>query len=218
MKTRFERAYQPSGEPFVARVWSQAFSLIELLCVVAILSILAALGAVSLVNSGSAKLNAAGNEVVDLINLARQSSMTTGEMIALVMAKDTGDADLNGRSFILLRRGADDEEWRPVTRWTVLPEGVAVESVASQTFTDNLPNVQPRPGPMPNLRGKEIHSTECAYQVFMPTGRLSILDIIYPSNPVLRIVQSEKYGNSPSDNYYEITLDRFSGLARVTRP
>lgn len=199
----------------------KAFSLIELLCVVAAVSVLATMVSMSLTNMGSSRLKSGGNLLVDLAYQARQNSMAGEEMTALVMAQNTGDPELDNRAFILLERGAGDAVWTPLTRWTILPEGIAADSVKSVRFTDadQMPDLTPKPGPLPNFRGKTVQPADCAYQVFLPRGGLSIFNISEPRNPSLHLVETGKEAANPGyANYYEVTLDRLTGVPRVKRP
>ena len=191
------------------------FSLIELLTVIAIVAMMATFGSMALSNNQSTKVNVGGNLVVDMANRARQNSMAKGVMTALVMARDTASTDSNYRAFILLERASEESEWKPVTPWTYLPEGIAADPDHSTSFVAQTPNLVPPPNGAPNLNGIAPTSAQCSYQVYLPDGRLSVKGIATATDPMLHLIEKVKGSESP--NYYKVTLNLLTGTPNVER-
>lgn len=195
---------------------SRAFSLVELLTVLAILSVLATFSAVSLSGTrGSAGITSGGNMVSDLFNLARQNSISKRVMTAVAMPKSVQSENYNYRSFVLIEKGAGSTNWTPVSRWTTLPEGIVVDKTQSLNFIENAPDVSV--SDLPPIDGKHTQANECAYQIFLPDGRLCTRGFSSQVSPSLKIVEAaSQEGNIR--NYYEITLNPLTGTSKIDRP
>ncbi|HSI84579.1 MAG TPA: prepilin-type N-terminal cleavage/methylation domain-containing protein [Candidatus Methylacidiphilales bacterium] len=201
------------------KVWTPGFTLIELLSVIAIISVLATVGN-SLLSGGNraaAKLTSAGNLIVDIANRARQNSMSKGVMTAVVMAKSLQATDSNYRSLALMEKASGDTEWKPLTPWIFLPAGITVDPVKSANFIHQRPLFTPVPDNLPRLGSGSPSATDCAYQVYLPDGRLSVNGISpVPDSPSLHLV--EKVRGTGSANYYRVVLNLLTGMPRIERP
>lgn len=181
---------------------NQGFSLPELLVVIALIAILAALtvaGTGSLRSSGY--LNNAGNLVSDQIHQARRLAQAKNAQTLLVMAKDARGAF---RLLTVCERAAGSPDWNQVTRWEVLPEGIGID--ASQSLLHS-PAVTPPPPPLTQA-GRTIPASDYAYQVFFPDGRLLAAD-----NPVLFVSPS-----AGTNNFYRIVINASTGIPIIERP
>lgn len=188
----------------------RGFSLIELLTVITIIGIMITFSALSIGSIGARRLSQGGNLVVDLANEARQNSMTKGVMTAFIVAKSSPSTNHKLRSFILMEKGPRQTEWKPVTKWELLPTGTVVDGTASfiqQTPAIGLSN-------LPKLNNVAMDPSSCAFQVFLPDGRLSVKGITSPEFPVLRVVEALK----PVGNYYDVELNILTGTPKVVRP
>jgi prepilin-type N-terminal cleavage/methylation domain-containing protein len=201
--------------PFGKISSASGFSMVELLVVLAIGLILATLSFLSIGGvSGSRALVSGGNQVVDLVNEARQNSISKGTLTALIMVSSSGNSQLDNRAFILanLVSSGTTLAWTPISKWEILPQGVVV-STSLSSFT----NPSTAPSNISSLfslqcQGTSIASTAVLYEVFFPDGHL--LPNSASTTPVIYLV----LGVQPGGNYYEITLNPYTGIPKVDRP
>ncbi len=208
------------------------FSLLELLIITAIMAILALTALPAIVGmSSSGQLTSAGNLIVGLANQARQNAITDDTMTALVrVSSSSSQPQLNNRLFILMEltpaaSATGSPTWTPVSKWEILPPGTVVDpSVMNQSPSPTLAT----PLPSLNYKGTAISSSDCAYQVFLPSGGLLSPVASVNTPPFLRLVTGAMNGSNitytgnksagiPS-NYYEVTINPYTGMLKVTRP
>ena len=209
------------------------FSLMELLTVIAVMSILAALGLSAI--KGNGQLDAGGNRVVDLINQARQNSISKGVMTALILVTSTNNSTIDNRLWVIMdyENVAGTWQWQQVSKWELLPGGVVVDSSAAtyadgttQNFASYFSSANmPKPTQAPtaiSYQGTSI--TPGTYVVFLPGGR--IYDPTLPP-PVFRVTNGSvnsgavAYTNMSAGkpaNYYDVTINVYTGLPKVDRP
>ena len=114
------------------RAASRAYSLIELLAVMAILSALTGLTVGSLSPVKANALTAGGNQIADLLASARQNSISRHAFTAVVI-KSAGDARYSAHCLFELTRDDDGNfvaHWRMLAPWRSLPEGVRFDPSA----------------------------------------------------------------------------------------
>lgn len=187
---------------FIAKAGCRAFSLVELLVVVAVLSLLMGLSAPSLLRSTG--ITNAGNQIADLSALARQMAMSKNVLTALVFTRTPDD---KGDAVGLLEYGPD-REWKSVGGWTVLPESVSATNSSGQS----LPAVTGTP--QIKFRGSAVTLDNTL--VFYPDGRMR-----QSSGPTVkvRVVAATDAGAADSaSNYYDIVLNRDNSGCQIVRP
>ena len=214
---------------------SRAYSLIELLAVMAILSALTGLTVGSLSPVKANALTAGGNQIADLLASARQNSISQHAFTAVVI-KSGGDARYSAHCLFELKRDDDGDfvAWRMLAPWRLLPEGVRFDPSApivspAANFLSMSPAPPSSPSALPSsvqFRGNTVDLTnDVAYQIFGPDGTLT------KAAPVrLRLVEAaENFGGAgiiytgqktpagPPANYYDIVILRETGQARVER-
>lgn len=208
-------------------VSARAFSLVELLTVVAIISIMATMATLTISgNSNATQLSSAGNTVVDLANQARQNSITQNALTALVLVNNSGRDEWDNRLIAILELKPGATTWSMVSRWQLLPSGVIIDPQQSTAFTSTSPAIGTALGAL-KFQGVTLASGTYVYQVFLPEGRLlSATENQMPPNLCLvgGIMKnsSAKYlttqqGGVPV-NYYNVTINMYTGIPNVGRP
>jgi prepilin-type N-terminal cleavage/methylation domain-containing protein len=208
----------------------RAYSLIELLAVMAIISALAGLTVGSLSPVKANALTAGGNQIADLLTAARQNSLARHAFTAVII-KSTGEARYSAFCLFELTRNDDGSfsAWKMAAPWRLLPDGIrfdprTVTGPANFLDLNNLPST-PLSLPSPiQFRGSPVAlGTGAAYQIFAPDGTLT------KGNPVrLRLVEAgedtgsglvytgQQSGGQPL-NYYDIIVVGETGQPKVER-
>jgi prepilin-type N-terminal cleavage/methylation domain-containing protein len=208
----------------------RAYSLIELLAVVAILSALAGLTVGSLSPVKANALTAGGNQIADLLTLARQNSLSRHAFTAVII-KTTGEARYSAYCLLELTRNDDGtfSAWKMTAPWRLLPDGIRFDprSLAGPANFLDMTSLPSTPLALPasiQFRGSALSlSADTAYQIFASDGRLT------KGAPVrLRLVEAGQdtgsgliYTGQQSAgqplNYYDIVLIGETGQAKVER-
>ena len=132
----------------------RAYSLIELLAVMAIISALAGLTVGSLSPVKANALTAGGNQTADLLTAARQNSLARHAFTAVII-KSTGEARYSAFCLLELTRNDDGafSEWKMAAPWRVLPEGIRFDpravSAGPANFVDTASSRPSTPLPLP---------------------------------------------------------------------
>jgi prepilin-type N-terminal cleavage/methylation domain-containing protein len=208
----------------------RAYSLIELLAVMAIISALAGLTVGSLSPVKANALTAGGNQIADLLASARQNSLSRHAFTAVII-KTSDDARYSAFCLFELTRNDDGSfsAWKMAAPWRLLPDGIrfdprTVTGPANFLDLNSLPST-PLSLPSPiQFRGSPVAlGTGAAYQIFAPDGTLT------KGNPVrLRLVEAgedtgsglvytgQQSGGQPL-NYYDIIVIGETGQPKVER-
>ncbi|CAN5340983.1 hypothetical protein BH09VER1_BH09VER1_27470 [soil metagenome] len=198
-----------------------AFSLIELLTVVAIISLMTTLLVPAFNNLGKAQLlNSEGNRVVNLINLAGQNSASKNAMTALVALP--GDSTRPGayNTFGLFEYVPDASGWRQVSKWETLKDGIVVDQALS--FTD-YPTKKPEPDfPSITYRGATVAAYK--YIVFLPnrsllqniSAQVRLAEGFYAASASTPTYT--RPGPGGPVNYYLVTVLGTTGRPKIDRP
>jgi prepilin-type N-terminal cleavage/methylation domain-containing protein len=209
----------------------RAYSLIELLAVMAIISALAGLTVGSLSPVKANALTAGGNQIADLLTAARQNSLARHAFTAVII-KTTGEARYSAFCLFELSRNDDGtfSGWKMAAPWRFLPEGIRFDpNLTVTTPTLNFADSSNNPGvpvvlPSVPFRGQAVNlSSGAAFQVFAPDGtltkgapmRLRLLEGAEDSGSGI-IYTGQRNGGQPA-NYYDIVLLRETGQPKVER-
>ena len=185
----------------------RGFSLVEILTTLAIISVMAVVSLPSIASfSEASKLSAGGNELADLATLAHDYALSHNMVTALVgITTSSAAPSAQYRAFVVMARDSGGN-WSPVSKWTWLPEAVAMDSSSANTFlTFSGTNQQ---NFSLNLNGAKVGSGY-AYQLFFPDGRMDtsasslLLRVVTPHNPA---------------NWYDLVFNPMTGTVKINRP
>jgi hypothetical protein len=203
-----------------------------MLTVVAIMSILALLSAGSLSSLRSTSLTSSGNQMVDVLAMARQNSISKNAFTAVVI-KSQGTSAYSAYCLLQLTRQDDGSlgAWTAITTWQFLGHGIVFENGQSNdTFVSTPVNL---PAPLPTafpFQGQTIDLTSTSvYQCYQPDGTLSAQPAS-PARMALRLVEGAVdpatgaftyHGTKVSGaevSYYDLVFVANTGMTKIERP
>lgn len=202
-----------------------AFSLVEILTVIALIAILTslALGGVEALRGRA--LDNAGNKITQVFETARQLAMSGNTPTAVVLITKAGIAE-DGRAFAILDYSAADGVWKQIGPWEILPEGLCID-IGNDPVADTFVSLSDPAGVLPSasgsfaaFRGRNLASGQYAFRVFLPSGGLWNAS----GNPArLQLVEGSVENGvtrrrGAVNNYYRISLVAATGYPKVERP
>jgi len=211
--------------PFESGRSRAGFSIIELLAVMAVMSLV-----VGLTISGanlwkSQQLSASGNQIADLMSMARQNSLTKNTSTAIVI-KTRNDGAYAAICLMELSRSSDGTtgDWQMLSPWSFLKDGVVFSPESASTFlsSGSLPSGFPS---QIVCRGQSVNMTSgAAVQVYQPDGTLAAgqtvrLRMIEGTANQAGTVVSTHAGSSSANpaNIYDIVFLRDTGQTKIER-
>ena len=112
-----------------------AFSLVELLVVVAIISIMAAILGLGLKGMKSPAIQSAASQVTSGLSLARQLAISKNTKAALFIANDTANGRIPYRHWAVGYSNRLTGNWTMAKKWDPLPEGAFFLETVTNTIT-----------------------------------------------------------------------------------
>lgn len=192
----------------------RAFSLVEMLVVIAILSIMLVLGAS--VGPGLLKSNAMSSGLSQLssaVSLARSEAVRARKPVIFALAQTNPLDDRSYRSYAILQADSiHGTNYTYIRRWEKLPQGVFFQSGNSTLSTNSLP--------YPNDNGA---TTSLLGFKFIPEGSLDEDAHPVGTQPTLALQKGVRMtATSPVEfqgDYQtnQVTVQRLTGKVRVVR-
>lgn len=185
-----------------------AFSLVELLAVIAVMSMLGGLLASSLPSLFSSRASANGATLVsNLLLLARQQALTTGKPIAVVFANPSVP---EGPQAVMLLKGSRQGgvlSWEAASPWNRFGDGVRVKPLERDDIASLYPPNEGDLGgvTMAVLNGMAV--SDFCYLVFRPDGSIDAPQIA-PSVVINRKTQ-------PNLNDYVVVAQENTGRVKI---
>lgn len=189
--------------------------------------VLPALGSIGKASS----LTSAGNQVVNILNLARANAMSRNVMTAVVLinqevAPEDPSRGTSHRSILVMELPARPDQspptasdWKQMSRVEELSPGAVVDpGTAFKCMQSGSKLALPAALPAVKLRGKSVDIENCPRIVFMPNG--SLHDGHTRKARLLQgYIEGETFRETAStDNYYEVIVLASSGRIKVERP
>ncbi len=210
----------------------RAFTLVELLTVMAVISLLIALTVPAL--NGFSKSNSlvgGGDMVTNLVALARQTATSKNTMTALILLGGQGTADADYRAFTVLQFNVDQQTWVQNTPWQTLPPGVVVDcsDTTNCTFLTNSPVTFPPAGngqAIPPVTYQQLPIASFAGRIFVPSGgllnaqygaQIRLVEGSVQGKTQMLYTHKDSSGTKPA-NYYDVALLGATGQTKIGRP
>lgn len=199
----------------------RAFSLIELLTVIAMMALLTTLVAPAFNNLGkSSLLSAEGNRVVNLVNYAGQNSISRNAMTAMVVIDPQSGSAY--RAFALFECLPESTDWKQISAWETLKDGIVLDPSTFSTFTDS--GTQPQPA-LPQMRYRNGAVGAYKYVIFLPnrsllqntSAQLKLAEGSVPSGANIPTYSRPGSDGTPA-NYYAVTVLGPTGRPKIDRP
>jgi uncharacterized protein (TIGR02596 family) len=205
-----------------------AFSLIELLAVVAVIGIIAALVVPSFNSITRAQaLTTGASALIDELASARQAALAQNRVVEVRIYKRTEEPGINDGSVPQFRAFGTviyDEEvrnWHPLTAIRPLPPRIIV--LGNKEFS-TLMHPYSKLIPSRVLKEQDLPEGKVPFQVirFRPTGGTDLSPAGAPDDDKWFLTVASE-NDKPSDgkpgyNYVTVMLDPVSGRARIFRP
>lgn len=223
------RSYaSPSSRRFRHSPGRAGFSLTEIVTVVAVMAVLTGLTAASLRPLGAYRLASAGNAVADMVNLARQDSISKNTYSAVVVKSQSTDAYAAYCVVELqLQNDGSFNLGQLLTPWQRLPQGIYFSDSPSNSFlagSDASSATINSPASLAYL-GQQLNlATATVLHIYRPDGclqvnqplRLRLIEGSLNSSGTVTPRQTNP-ANQPG-NYYDVLIVRDTGEVKIERP
>lgn len=160
----------------------RAFTLVEMLAVIAIAAIIIVIALPALKTLSAAGIQAGARQFGSAVQLARQYAINLRTPVRVVIAVDLTDMGPNAtnwiaRAYAIYFRSNDvngvEAGWRPLQDWSSLPDGVIFSDLNASSY--NTINMDRAPDPGQNPRYLGPGPTASAWQYFDSTQRVFIV-------------------------------------------
>jgi len=226
-----------SQVPFPVRPAAKrcAFSLVELLVVVAIISIMAGLLTLGLQGVRAPAIRGAASQVTSGLSLARQVAITKNTKAALFIANDTGNGRIPYRHWSVGYLDKSSGNWTLAKKWEPLPEGaVFLETLMNASYNVLKKNDCPQQVGQPQIPTGFANTTNITIDGKLFTGIPYILfgsdgaaingNVATPlTNAAIRIASGLANTNrevtlTSTNQYFFVETDGMVGRIRMRAP
>lgn len=211
------------------RGWSQpAFSLLEMLIVLAILGALLALMTPSLALLNSSALNTSGRKFGDFLNLCRSEAIAQRTAIRLGIVIESPNKEEKFRKYAAWKWDKKSREFLQHSKWHSLPNNVFFSGDLPQK-TQEADYAQKEPA---SIRGDYILDREAEsfehfstvskekrtlhFLDFSPSGRAKVPR--GEERNLIVAIHSGSFDIDETTNWVQFTVDTLTGRVRVYRP
>ena len=211
-----------------------AFSLVELLVVVAIISIMAGLLTLGLQGVRAPAIRGAASQVTSGLSLARQVAITKNTKAALFIANDTGNGRIPYRHWSVGYLDKSSGNWTLAKKWDPLPEG----AVFLETLMSDYKVLTNNPWPPQQIGQPQIPTgfanttniviagttfTELPYILFGSDGAAMSGNATPLTNAAIRIASGLANTNrevtlTSTNQYFFVETDGLVGRIRMRAP
>ncbi|MFV0338414.1 MAG: Tfp pilus assembly protein FimT/FimU [Chthoniobacterales bacterium] len=193
----------------------KAFSLIELLCVIAVLAILMSLLLVAVGGTGdSQKLRSTGDLISGLGIQARQHALGKNTLTAIVILGKNAPAEKALQSASLYALNTN-KEWEQISPWKQFPTGIIADPDNSTFFDTNAQQPAPAFPTSLTVSGQSVNSF--GYQIFLPNGRVLSTNSV-TLKLAIGFLQSGNVSIKTTNNYLTLTFIPSTGQTKIYQP
>jgi len=185
-----------------------AFTLVELLMVIALIAVLIGLITMSITSIGrSQQLGLAGTTSVDLLNYARQLAKSENTLTRVALISQGAEA---GRVMTVLQYRRETDEWKQVDRWITMPEGFEMDLAELQEPPPNSVALFTVADPQITLK-RSGADVQARVLEFLPSGRPHVSGNV----PLVGTIRGT---HSDGKNFYRIVVNPSTGIPVARRP
>lgn len=188
---------------------ARAFSLVEILVVLAIISVIGGMMSGLFKNNKDRDLARTGNMVSDMASNARQTAMSKNRVTALVITPKISPTDEQG--MMLMEFDADAGAWKFSTKWMRIPINVqVVDNSHSQEFVNRIAPLQ--------LKMENLIVEDYSALLFYPDGRIENGEEPLRRLSVRSAADSAEVPSETLRNYYDLLFNLSNSSFHVVRP
>ena len=215
--------------------YHKAFSLIELMAVIAVMAFLLALAAPTLLTLGSTSLSAGGRELAGFLNLARADAIAKNTVVRVMIVRDwPNEPEAVNRKFSVWKWDERAEDFVQSGAWLSLPEGLVIEP-QFPSYVRGAEYAKEDPVEIRALTPNEVRqikvgddTVDVSMLDFMPNGRVRTPDTMRERKFAFVVIQGHMSSNqvvrtAPQKegrprNWAQVNIDVITGNIAVLRP